>query len=165
MAPDNLRNNCRELACRRETASSSTVLNELCRSNLRFVWVGGLDSELHFYNIGIMKTTQAIQGLAALAQATRLDIYRLLMQNGPDGLAASAIAEKVGIPNATLSFHIKGLTQAGLVLARQEGRFIYYAANYPAMNALVGFLTENCCGGEDCGVVCQPVKTQKRKSA
>lgn len=112
-----------------------------------------------------MKTNDVIQSLAALAQATRLDIYRLLVQKGPDGLAATAIAEKLGLPNATLSFHIKGLTQAGLVSARQDGRFIYYAANYPAMNALVDFLTENCCGGEDCGVVCEPVRPQKRKSA
>ncbi|MFL6579910.1 MAG: ArsR/SmtB family transcription factor [Burkholderiales bacterium] len=112
-----------------------------------------------------MKTIDAIQSLAALAQATRLDIYRLLVQKGPDGLAATAIAEKLDIPNATLSFHVKLLTQAGLVSARQEGRFIYYAANYPAMNALVGFLTENCCAGEDCSVVRVPVKTSKRKSA
>lgn len=112
-----------------------------------------------------MKTTDAIQSLAALAQATRLDIFRLLVQKGPEGLAATAIAEKIGIPNATLSFHIKGLTQAGLVQARQEGRFIYYAASYQAMNALVGFLTENCCAGEDCGAVCEPVKTSRRKSA
>lgn len=112
-----------------------------------------------------MKTNDAIQCLAALAQATRLDIYRRLVQKGPNGLAATAIAEKLGLPNATLSFHIKGLTQAGLVSARQDGRFIYYAANYPAMNALVEFLTENCCGGEDCGVVCEPIKTPKRKSA
>lgn len=112
-----------------------------------------------------MKTNDAIKSLAALAQATRLDIYRLLVQKGPDGLAATAIAEKLGLPNATLSFHVKGLTQAGLVNARQDGRFIYYAANYPAMNALVDFLTENCCAGEGCGVVCAPVKSAKRKSA
>ena len=112
-----------------------------------------------------MKTTDALQSLAALAQATRLDIFRLLVQKGPDGLAATAIAEKLGLPNATLSFHIKGLTQAGLVSARQEGRFIFYAANYPTMNELVDFLTENCCGGEDCGVVCEPAKPAKRKSA
>ncbi len=112
-----------------------------------------------------MKTNDAIQSLAALAQATRLDIFRLLVQKGPDGLAATAIAEKFGLPNATLSFHIKSLTQAGLVSARQEGRFIYYAASYTAMNALVDFLTENCCGGEDCNVVCEPVKNPKRKSA
>ena len=108
---------------------------------------------------------KAILSLAALAQATRLDIYRLLVQKGPDGLAATAIAEKLGIHNATLSFHVKGLTRAGLVSARQDGRFIYYAANYPAMNALVGFLTEKCCAGEDCGVVREPVKTPRRRAA
>jgi DNA-binding transcriptional ArsR family regulator len=112
-----------------------------------------------------MKTTEAIRSLAALAQPTRLDIYRLLVQKGPAGLAATVIAEKIGLPNATLSFHIKGLTQAGLVTARQDGRFIYYAANYPAMDHLVGFLTENCCGGESCQVACEPAKTSKRKSA
>ncbi len=112
-----------------------------------------------------MKSYDAINALAALAQATRLDIYRLLVQRGPDGVAASAIAEKLGLPNATFSFHVKGLTQAGLVSARQDGRFIYYAANFPTMNALVDYLTENCCAGADCGVVCAPVKTAKRRSA
>lgn len=112
-----------------------------------------------------MKSNDAIKALAALAQATRLDIYRLLVQRGPDGVAASAIAEKLGLPNATLSFHVKGLTQAGLVSARQESRFIYYAANFSAMNALVDYLTENCCAGADCGVVCTPVKATKRRSA
>jgi DNA-binding transcriptional ArsR family regulator len=114
-----------------------------------------------------VKTTDAIQSLAALAQATRLDVYRLLMQKGADGLPAMDIAAKLGIPNATLSFHVKGLTQAGLVSARQDGRFIYYAVNYAAMNDLVGFLTENCCGGQDCGVSPVPVKApiSKRKTA
>jgi ArsR family transcriptional regulator len=124
-----------------------------------------IDSGPYFHNTGNMKQNDAIRSLAALSQSTRLDIYRLLVQKGPDGLAASAIAEKLGLPNATLSFHIKGLTQAGLVTARQESRFIYYAANYAAMNSLVEFLTANCCGGTDCGVVCEPVKTPKRKSA
>jgi ArsR family transcriptional regulator, arsenate/arsenite/antimonite-responsive transcriptional repressor len=112
-----------------------------------------------------MKTNDAIKSLAALAQATRLDIFRLLVQNGPDGLAASAIAQKLDLPNATLSFHIKELAQASLVSARQDGRFIYYTANYPAMNELVGYLTENCCNGNDCGAVREPVKPSKRKSA
>jgi DNA-binding transcriptional ArsR family regulator len=113
-----------------------------------------------------VKTNDAIRSLAALAQATRLEIYRLLVQKGPAGLAATAIAEKLALPNATLSFHIKGLTQSGLVTSRQEGRFIYYAANYPAMNELVGFLTENCCGGADCDdAACEPVKPSRRKSA
>ena len=114
-----------------------------------------------------MKTNDAIKSLAALAQATRLDVFRLLIQQGAEGLSASVIAEKFGLPNATLSFHLKELSHANLVSARQDGRFIYYAANYPAMNDLVGYLTENCCSGNDCGVGSQPVKplTSKRKSA
>jgi DNA-binding transcriptional ArsR family regulator len=108
-----------------------------------------------------MKTNDAIKSLAALAQATRLEIFRLLVQKGPEGMAASAIAEKVGLPNATLSFHIKGLTHAGLVNARQDGRFIYYAADYSAMNDLVGYLTENCCGGQSCAPQIAEPKTAK----
>lgn len=112
-----------------------------------------------------MKTNDAIKSLAALAQATRLDIFRLLVQHGPEGLAASTIAQKLDLPNPTLSFHLKELAQASLVSARQDGRFIYYAANYPAMNELVGFLTENCCSGNDCGVVSETAKPSKRRSA
>jgi ArsR family transcriptional regulator, arsenate/arsenite/antimonite-responsive transcriptional repressor len=114
-----------------------------------------------------METNDAISALGALAQATRLDIFRLLVQQGPDGLAPGAIAKKLELPNATLSFHLKELAQAGLVSARQEGRSIYYTANYPTMNDLVGFLTENCCGGKDCGVDSKPLKPpiSKRKTA
>ena len=112
-----------------------------------------------------MKTNDAIRALAALAQGTRLEVYRLLVQRGPEGMPASAIAEKLDLPNATLSFHLKELNQAGLVSARQDGRFIHYAAVYPAMDALVGYLTENCCGGRACGVVSESVKTSKRRSA
>jgi ArsR family transcriptional regulator len=114
-----------------------------------------------------MEIHDAISALAALAQATRLDIFRLLVQQGPDGLAPSAIAQKLDLPNATLSFHLKELAQASLVSARQEGRFIYYTANYPVMNDLVGFLAENCCEGKDCGVGSKPVKPpiSKRKPA
>lgn len=108
-----------------------------------------------------MKITDAIKSLAALAHNSRLEIFRLLVQKGPEGMAASAIAEKIGLPNATLSFHIKGLTHAGLVDARQDGRFIFYAANYSTMNELVGYLTENCCGGQSCAPQAQPVKILK----
>ena len=97
-----------------------------------------------------METKHATRSLAALAHNSRLEIFRLLVQKGPEGMAASAIAEKVGLPNATLSFHIKGLTHAGLVSARQDGRFIYYAADYSAIDGLMGYLTENCCGGQSC---------------
>ena len=108
-----------------------------------------------------MKITEAIKSLAALAHNSRLEIFRLLVQKGPEGMAASAIAEKIGLPNATLSFHIKGLTHAGLVDARQDGRFIFYAANYSTMNDLVGYLTENCCGGQSCAPQVKPVKILK----
>jgi DNA-binding transcriptional ArsR family regulator len=119
----------------------------------------------HFHDTGNMKTNDAIRALAALAQGTRLEVYRLLVQKGPEGMAASAIAQKFDLPNATLSFHLKELHQAGLVSARQDGRFIHYAAIYPAMDALVAYLTENCCGGEGCGLASDSVKTSKRRSA
>ena len=113
-----------------------------------------------------MKTNDAIKTLAALAQDTRLAIYRLLVERGPEGLPASAIAEKLDLPNATLSFHVKELNQAGLVSARQDGRFIYYSANYPAMNASGRVPDRELLRrAEDCGVVCEPLKTSKRKSA
>jgi DNA-binding transcriptional ArsR family regulator len=112
-----------------------------------------------------MKTNEAIRALAALAQETRIGIYRLLVRQGPEGLPASAIAEKLDLPNATFSFHVKELSQAGLVAARQSGRFIYYSANYPAMNELVGYLTENCCSGKECNFAPAAVKTSRRKSA
>ncbi|AUH49784.1 transcriptional regulator [Chromobacterium sp. ATCC 53434] len=97
-----------------------------------------------------METKTAVTLLAALAQDTRLAIYRLLVQQGPEGLAVGQIGERLAVANATLSFHLKELSHAGLVLARQEGRFIYYSANYEQMNGLLGFLTENCCRGEAC---------------
>jgi DNA-binding transcriptional ArsR family regulator len=112
-----------------------------------------------------MKTSEAIKALAALAQETRIGIYRLLVQHGPEGVPASTIAEMLDLPNATFSFHVKELSQAGLVTARQSGRFIYYSANYPAMNDLVGYLTENCCSGNECSIGSVPIKTPRRKTA
>jgi DNA-binding transcriptional ArsR family regulator len=97
-----------------------------------------------------METKQVVQTLSALAQESRLAIFRLLVQAGPGGLAAGAIGEKLGLPPATLSFHLAGLTRAGLAQSRQEGRFVIYNADYAAMNALVGFLTDNCCQGAAC---------------
>ncbi len=85
--------------------------------------------------------------MAALAQETRLRVFRLLVEAGTGGLSASVIADTIGIPANTLSFHVKNLLGAGLVRARKEGRFIYYAANFERMEALLGFLTENCCRG------------------
>jgi DNA-binding transcriptional ArsR family regulator len=97
-----------------------------------------------------METTQAVQKLSALAQDTRLGIFRLLVQAGPDGMAAGQIGEKLDLPPATLSFHLAGLTRAGLAQSRPQGRFVIYSADFQAMNALVGFLSDNCCGGREC---------------
>jgi len=94
-----------------------------------------------------METKSAITALAALAQETRLSIFRALVRAGPEGLPAGAIAEAVGAPASTLSFHLKELANAGLAKSRQESRFIYYSADYPAMSELVAFLTESCCQG------------------
>jgi len=97
-----------------------------------------------------MQTTQAVDKLAALAQETRLRIFRLLVEAGPDGLNASAIADALALPAATLSFHVAHLARAGLVAARQESRFIFYSASFPAMDELIAYLTDNCCQGGQC---------------
>lgn len=92
-----------------------------------------------------MDTKIAVVRLASLAQDSRLAVFRLLVRHGPDGLPAGEIGTKLKIPQATMSFHLKELTNAGLLKARQEGRFIYYSPDFKAMNALVAYLTENCC--------------------
>ncbi len=94
-----------------------------------------------------MEINDAVTSLAALAQESRLAIYRLLVQAGAAGMAVGSIGENLGIPAATLSFHLKELTRAELITARQDGRFIYYSANFPQMAALLGYLTDNCCRG------------------
>jgi DNA-binding transcriptional ArsR family regulator len=97
-----------------------------------------------------MKQQSALAALAALAQGSRLAVFRLLVQHGPSGMAAGEIAAQLKLAPATLSFHLKELAHAGLVTARQEGRFVFYAADFAAMNELIAFLTENCCS-VDCG--------------
>lgn len=97
-----------------------------------------------------MNQHDAVTQLAALAQESRLGLYRQLVQAGSGGLPAGRIAERLGLPPSTLSFHLKELLRAGLIQSRQEGRHIYYTADYAAMTALIAFLTENCCGGEPC---------------
>jgi len=101
-----------------------------------------------------MKTTEAVNALAALAQDTRLDIFRLLVQQGTSGLAAGEIAEQLDVSPATLSFHLKELANARLVTSRQDGRFVFYSANFGSMNRLLTFLTENCCAAD--GGACAP---------
>jgi DNA-binding transcriptional ArsR family regulator len=97
-----------------------------------------------------MDTKQAVEKLAALAQETRLRIFRLLVEAGDQGLNASAIAEALDLPPATLSFHVAQLARAGFLLARQESRFIFYSMSYAAMDDLIAFLAQNCCQGEAC---------------
>jgi DNA-binding transcriptional ArsR family regulator len=104
----------------------------------------------------IMENKDAVTALAALAQESRLATFRLLVQAGPDGLAASKIAAALDVPPSSLSFHLKELTHANLIVPRQEGRFVIYAAQFDTMNALLGFLTENCCGGNPCFPACDP---------
>jgi DNA-binding transcriptional ArsR family regulator len=94
-----------------------------------------------------MEIKAAVQTLAALAQETRLSIFRLLVQAGTQGVPAGRIGETLAVPLATLSFHLKELTRAGLIASRQDGRFIYYSANYEHMAALMTYLTEHCCQG------------------
>ena len=104
-----------------------------------------------------METKRAVESLSALAQDTRLAIFRLLVQAGAEGKAAGQIGEALALPPATLSFHLAGLARAGLAQSRQEGRFVIYRANFDSMNALVAFLTENCCGGAVCApAACVP---------
>ncbi|MGZ5957982.1 MAG: ArsR/SmtB family transcription factor [Myxococcaceae bacterium] len=97
-----------------------------------------------------MTTSDALAGLGSLAQATRLLVFRLLVRRGPEGLAAGAIAESLGVPDSSLSFHLHQLMHAGLVTQQRRSRQLIYAANYGRMNALVTFLTENCCAGASC---------------
>lgn len=97
-----------------------------------------------------MKNADAVVLLSALSQETRLAVFRLLVQQGPGGLPAGQIAERLDISPATLSFHLKELTNAGLTLSRQDGRFVIYSADYTAMDKLLSFLTANCCAGASC---------------
>ena len=112
-----------------------------------------------------MDSTTVLKALAALAQDTRLALFRLLVEQGPAGLTPGRIAEALDVPPATLSFHLKELTHAGLISARQESRFIHYSANFDAMNGLVGYLTENCCRASgSCVPDCNP-KGMPRRAA
>ena len=112
-----------------------------------------------------MNTQNVIAAMGALAQESRLAVYRLLVRAGPQGMAASKISEQVGIPASSLSFHLKEMFHADLVVSRQESRFVIYSANYDTMSKLIGFLTENCCGGNPCTPVCAPKNSARKKPA
>src|SRR5258708_22037307 len=114
-----------------------------------------------------METSDAVAALAALAQDNRLDIFRLLVQAGPDGLAAGGVATALALAPNTLTFHFDRLRQAGLVTVRRDGRSMIYAARYDTMNALMSYLTENCCRGtpQQCvaAVACKPARAKRGK--
>lgn len=118
-----------------------------------------------------MDPAAVVRALSALAQEHRLAAFRLLVQAGEDGLPAGVIAEKLGVVASSMSFHLAALAHAGLVTQRRQSRLIIYAANYPAMNGLMGYLTENCCGGIPCtdAALCPPTQstasTDARESA
>jgi DNA-binding transcriptional ArsR family regulator len=113
-----------------------------------------------------MKNPDAVAALAALAQDNRLDVFRLLVQAGPEGMPAGKVAEELGLAPNTLTFHFDRLRSVGLVNVRREGRSMIYAAQFDVMNRLLGFLTENCCQGaaEQCApAICKPSKSKRTK--
>jgi ArsR family transcriptional regulator, arsenate/arsenite/antimonite-responsive transcriptional repressor len=111
-----------------------------------------------------METMEAVRALAALAQETRLAIFRRLVEAGPQGLPAGEIAAALGLPAATASFHFAQLAQAGLVASRSEGRFVIYSTNFDRMAELLGFLTEDCCGGRACVPVPRPARLSRKRA-
>ena len=115
-----------------------------------------------------MKNTNAVSALAALAQENRLDVYRLLVQAGPEGMPAGSVASALKLAPNTLTLHFDRLRDAGLVTVRRQGRSMIYAAQFEVMNELLGFLTENCCQGatEKCApAVCTPTRNNRTKTA
>ncbi len=108
-----------------------------------------------------MNQIAVIEALSALANEHRLDVFRLLVQAGPEGQPAGAIADALALPASSLSFHLAHLTRAGLIVQRRESRSLIYSADFKAMNALVGFLTENCCGGVACAAATASPKKRK----
>ncbi len=111
-----------------------------------------------------METKAVVTALSALAQDSRLAVFRALVQAGPAGLAAGRISELTGIPPSSLSFHLKELSHAKLATSKQDGRFVIYTAEFETMNALLGFLTENCCGGNSCSPVSPPACSPEKES-
>jgi len=130
---------------------------------------GAVDISYYFDDTGNMEIGSASARLAALGHETRLAIFRLLVQAGPEGVNAGVICERLDLAAATLSFHLAHLQRVGLIRGRQDGRFIYYAADYSAMDTLLAYLTDNCCQGGQClpkvAAVAAPAKRRRAASA
>ena len=112
-----------------------------------------------------MEKKATLSALTGLSQESRLDIFRLLVERGPEGMPAGEIADRLGMANATLSFHLKELSHAALITGRQAGRFIYYSARFSTVNELVEYLTENCCKGASRVIACVPSSQRKRRAS
>ena len=109
-----------------------------------------------------MKTPEAVEALGALAHEHRLKIFKLLVERGPEGLAAGHIADGVGLVPSSLTFHLKALERAGLIARRRESRQLIYSADFDAVGALVSYLTENCCAGSvECATACKPLRPSR----
>lgn len=110
-----------------------------------------------------METKNAVEALGALAHEYRLEIYRLLVEQGPKGLSAGTVGDAVGLAPSSLTFHLQNLHRAGLIVQRRESRSLIYSVDFDAMNELVGYLTENCCAGsgDSCATVCEPAAKSK----
>ena len=132
--------------------SRPTVNEEDCKKKLDII--------RYFYRTGNMEKQMAIDALAALAQETRLDIFRLLVRAGQAGMPAGAIADSLGVPSATLSFHLKELKNAGVVGCQRQGRSQIYTPDFAAMTQLVDYLTENCCQGRGCSPAAAATEAQ-----
>jgi ArsR family transcriptional regulator len=124
-----------------------------------------LTDEHYFDKVKNMKPHDVVKALSALAQESRLAVFRLLVKRGPEGFTPSVIADKLGIAAPTLSFHLKELQNAGLIVVRREGRFLFYSTRFDRMKGLVGFLTDECCSHADeaCDGDCKPVVAQVRR--
>ena len=145
-------------------AASKCSHSLLCLHSLRVD--GALDSKLHFHKYGIMKSADVVKALGALAQESRLAIFRLLVKRGPDGYTPTELSARLEVPAPTLSFHLRELQHAGLVTSRRESRFLYYSANFDEMRGLVDYLTENCCSLADveCDSTCKPIKVPAKRT-
>jgi ArsR family transcriptional regulator, arsenate/arsenite/antimonite-responsive transcriptional repressor len=144
------------------------TLSRRCQPAALLAHFTALTALLYFCKYQNMDHRQVVRALAALAQESRLAVFRLLVARGPEGYPAGVIGEQLAIPGPTLSFHLKELAQAGLITSRKESRFIYYAPAFERMNALLGYLTENCCSqGTVCSTACPPraAAPRRRRSA